>query len=453
MLKPPDDFIFQMRQMLADEADNFFSSLTTAPKTSVRLNTAKFCDLSFSENITWCANGNFLTERPVFTLDPLFHAGAYYVQESSSMFLEEVIKQLSTSNSPVRVLDLCGAPGGKSTHLLSLLNNESLLVSNEVIKSRVKILEENLVKWGYNNYVITNNEAEDFAQLENYFDAIVCDAPCSGEGMFRKDADAMNHWSKEAVLFCSQRQKKIIADVLPSLKPNGYFIYSTCTFNTNENENVARWMMDQFGLCTINIDIRKFPEVALNKETNTLRFYPHKINGEGFTITVLQKPATYFKPLTTRHHKLKEVKTEAVLKNNAAFCFYENKNSIKAINKVHVPDIALLTDKLNVVKAGTEIFALKGNDKIPSHELAMSINLDSSYFKIIELDKQQALKYLKGETQFTIDGNAGFYLATYKNQPLGFLKKISNRFNNLYPRHLFIRMNIDDALNKKTYNT
>lgn len=448
MLKPPDNFVFQMQQMLSGEADDFFSSLNASPKTSVRLNPEKFCSLSFSENVAWCANGNFLNERPVFTLDPLFHAGAYYVQESSSMFLEEVIKQLNIANSFLHVLDLCAAPGGKSTHLLSLLDKDSLLVSNEIIKSRVKILEENLVKWGYNNYVITNNEAEDFARLENYFDVIVCDAPCSGEGMFRKDVDAINHWSKEAVLFCSQRQKKIIADVLPALKPNGYFIYSTCTFNTSENETVVRWMMDEFGLNTINIDIEKFSEVAVNKETNTLRFYPHKINGEGFTITVLQKPAADFKPLTEKHRKLKEVKAESVFKNNADFYFYESKHSIKAINKTHLNDLVLLNDKLNIVKAGTELFVLKGKDKIPTHELAMSINLDSSYFKTIELDNHQALKYLKGETQFSSDGDSGFYLAIYNNQPLGFLKKISSRFNNLYPRNLFIRMSIDGALKK-----
>ncbi|MBK7856015.1 MAG: methyltransferase domain-containing protein [Bacteroidetes bacterium] len=448
MLKLLDDFVFQMQQMLANEADEFFSSLYVLPKTSVRLNAEKFCDLICSENVEWSANGKFLSERPLFTLDPLFHAGAYYVQESSSMFLEEIIQQLNIANSSLRVLDLCAAPGGKSTHLLSLLQSDSLLVSNEVIKSRVKTLEENLVKWGYNNYIITNNEAEDFTSVENYFDVIVCDAPCSGEGMFRKDAEAMSHWSHEAVLFCSQRQKKIIADVLPALKPNGYFIYSTCTFNTEENEKIVRWMMDELRLNTITIDLKKFPEVVVNENTNTLRFYPHKVKGEGFAITVLQKPTADFIPLTARHHKLKEVKTKDVLKSPTDFYFYETKNSIHVINKSHVNDVGLLSDKLNVVKAGTEIFVLKGKDKIPSHELAMSINLDSSCFKTIELDKHSALKYLKGETQFGFDGDAGFYLATYKKQPLGFLKKISNRFNNLYPRHLFIRMNIDEALRK-----
>ena len=181
-------------------------------------------------------------QRPSFTFDPLFHAGTYYVQEASSMFLEQALKQSVDLSQPLRVLDLCAAPGGKSTLLQSLLNKESLLVSNDVIKSRAAILEENIVKWGAANVVVTNNDPAHFARLENYFDAIVIDAPCSGSGLFRRDPEAINEWSENNVQLCSQRQQRIVADVWPALKQNGILIYSTCSYSAEEDEAILDWM-------------------------------------------------------------------------------------------------------------------------------------------------------------------------------------------------------------------
>lgn len=445
MIFPPD-FVSQMQELLGSKTGDFFKALNYAPATSIRLNPAKSSHLAFSEKVKWCSHGYFIEPRPVFTLDPLFHAGSYYVQEASSMFIEEAVNQLNLKVPGLRVLDLCAAPGGKSTHLLSLLHAESLLVSNEVIRSRVKILEENLVKWGYSNYVITNNEAKDFSVLENYFDAIVCDAPCSGEGMFRKDAEAVTHWSKDAVRFCSQRQKRIIADVLPALKPGGYLIFSTCTFNIEENEKIAHSLFNDFGLTEVQLNTSSFPEIFKNHGKSTLRFYPHMVKSEGFTLTVFQKPVAYFNSAYLPGNKYKEVKPEGVFNNESDYFFYTHSNLVSAIPKKLVNDAYWLQDKLKVLKAGTDIFILKGKDKIPTHELAMSININPKYFKTTDIDKQSALKYLKGETQFDIDGEKGFYLVTYSNQPLGFLKKINNRFNNLYPRNQFIRMSIDNTV-------
>lgn len=213
----------------------------TAP-VSVRLHPLKQkAALTFSEKIAWCEHAFYLKERPSFTLDPLFHAGCYYPQEAGSMVLDTVLKQLDLPSEP-SILDLCAAPGGKSTLIASFLNNNGLLVSNEVIQARARILTENTTKWGYTNTVVTNNDPKDFERLNEFFDVIVVDAPCSGEGMFRKDLKARDEWSEENVQICSSRQKRIVMDVWDSLKPGGFLIYSTCTFNSAENEDTISWL-------------------------------------------------------------------------------------------------------------------------------------------------------------------------------------------------------------------
>jgi len=205
--------------------------------TSIRINSSKpvtkLANQSINQltKIPWSEFGYYLKQRPSFTFDPLFHAGCYYVQEASSMFLEQALKQTVDLSRPLKVLDLCAAPGGKSTHIQSLISGESLLVSNEVIRSRANILKSNIIKWGCNNVVVTNNDPRDFLQLENYFDVIVVDAPCSGSGLFRRDEDAMKEWSPDNVALCSQRQQRILADVWPALKKNGVLIYYTCSYS------------------------------------------------------------------------------------------------------------------------------------------------------------------------------------------------------------------------------
>ncbi len=256
-------------------------------------NNIQHSPLAIHQKIPWSSQGYYLKERPSFTFDPSFHAGSYYVQEASSMFLEEVLKQTTDLTKPLRVLDLCAAPGGKSTLIQSLISIESLLVSNEVIKSRANILEENIIKWGATNVVITNNDPKDFSRVENYFDVIVIDAPCSGSGLFRKEPEAINEWSEENVNLCNQRQQRIIADVWNSLKQDGILIYSTCSFSQKEDEDILDWIGDEFSVDSLQLAINKDWNIV---ETNSskknyfgYRFYPDKLKGEGFFIAALQK--------------------------------------------------------------------------------------------------------------------------------------------------------------------
>src|SRR5690606_4280290 len=206
--------------------------------TSIRLNPFKPTELDFylSEQVQWCDRGYYLANRPQFTLDPLFHAGAYYVQEASSMFIAHIIQTLGLDKEALFAADVCAAPGGKSTLLNSYLHPNSLLLSNEIIKSRSIILQENLTRWGASNVVVSNNDPSAFRRLPGFFDLLLVDAPCSGSGMFRKDEDAIDEWSEANVKLCSERQQRILSEVLTALKTNGYLIYSTCSYSQEENE-------------------------------------------------------------------------------------------------------------------------------------------------------------------------------------------------------------------------
>jgi 16S rRNA C967 or C1407 C5-methylase (RsmB/RsmF family) len=232
----PSAFEKRMRQQLGPAWDLFKVAHRNPAPVSIRINPRKGSRFSSLETVPWSGLGRYLPQRPVFTLDPLFHGGAYYVQEASSMFLEQVLSQVADLRMPLRILDLSAAPGGKSTHVLSLISDESLLVSNEVIRSRASVLAENIQKWGYANCLVTNNDPADFAALPGFFDVIIVDAPCSGEGLFRKDKISMTEWSQDNVAICASRQKRILHDIWPSLKENGVLIYSTCTYSESENE-------------------------------------------------------------------------------------------------------------------------------------------------------------------------------------------------------------------------
>src|SRR6476660_4214701 len=263
--------------------------------TSVRINRLKLAigDLvhhspyAIHNSVPWSQYGYYLSRRPSFTFDPLFHAGCYYVQEASSMFLEEALKQTVDLSQPLKILDLSAAPGGKSTHIQSLISKDSLLVSNEVIRSRGNILKDNIIKWGCDNVVVTNNDPKDFARLENYFDVIVVDAPCSGSGLFRRDPEALGEWSENNVRLCSQRQRRILADVWPSLKKEGVLIYSTCSYSMDEDEEIVRWMMEEFRIQ--NIEYRIGSGWNIVESSVGYRFWPNKVEGEGFFIACIKK--------------------------------------------------------------------------------------------------------------------------------------------------------------------
>jgi len=409
--------------------------------TSVRINSAKNNQLfSANEQIAWCKHGYYLLERPSFTLDPLFHAGAYYVQEASSMFLWHIAQQLFGNNTQKKILDICAAPGGKTT-LLANYFFDGLVVSNEVINSRATILAENITKWGTGNCVVTNNNPKNFSSLKNYFDALVIDAPCSGSGMFRKDITAVEEWSLDNVFFCSQRQQKIIVDVWQSLKENGYLIYSTCSYSEEENEQILEWIVDNFRVTSIQIFIEKDWNIVTTQSNKHkaygYRFYPDKIKGEGFFIAVFQKNegdvSNKYKLQTLQQPTKQEIDIlNNFLVETNELKFFKHNNELKAINTQYYNDVLVLAQQLHIKNAGTTLGEMKGKDFVPNHELAVS-TLRLSNIATLELDKENALQYLRKKEISVSSLNKGIVLVTYHGLGLGWIKVLNNRINNYYP--------------------
>lgn len=419
-------------------------ALQTESPTAVRLHPLKTrAELPFLRSIPWSENGFFLSERPKFTLDPLFHAGCYYPQEAGSQLLEAVLNQLDLPENPV-VLDLCAAPGGKSTLISSFLGNKGLLVSNEVIGARSKVLKENCIKWGYTNSIVTNNDPQDFQHLSSAFDCIVIDAPCSGEGMFRKDHEARKEWSEANVELCSARQKRIVMDVWDALKPGGFIVYSTCTFNTNENEENVKWFLEETGAALIRPGI---PAAKEGREKVGHYALPSQLDTEGFYIAVLQKPADS-KENRSRQAKntalqfVKEALAPSELVNKAGVQLVQWSDYLFAVPEDFAALSAEIHKQLRVIKLGTEIGQPTRKELIPNEALALNPFLRSADIPRIDLELQEALIYLKGDT-FTVAGERGFQLMTFQQEPLGWIKHIGNRFNNLYPKDWRIRMRID----------
>jgi len=472
------DFIKNIERLLPDEYEAFATALELAPPVSIRINPRKpppspFEAVSADQSadrqdrqggrgmsgmsrikVPWCQTGYYLPERPSFTADPLFHAGAYYVQEASSMFLEQAVtKILSQPDFPkegIRTLDLCAAPGGKSTHLLTLLPDDSLLVCNEVIRNRCSILTENITKWGYPNVLITQNDPKEWGQIRHFFDIIVTDLPCSGEGLFRKDSTASAQWSLELAKHSASRQRRIIRDIWDTLKPGGYLIYSTCTFNTEENEENIKTLSDELKAEIIPIPVDPTWNVSgtLRFELPVYRFFPHRTRGEGFFLALLRKRnsnhATTSNEARSDHRKNKPSPAlPASLKNiliNPEKFFYRNFDSIFAIPIAFESAITALSRRLHIISPGLFIGQLKSNDFIPSAALSLSTELNIRAFPAIELTSELALSYLKKETiTLPEDAPKGYLLVTFQHLPLGFIKNIGNRANNLYPTAWRIR--------------
>ena len=350
--------------------------------TSIRINPMKCTDvlsLDFGDNIDgrvpWCEHGAYLKHRPAFILDPLLHAGAYYVQEASSMFLAHALKQAGAEKPLLNVLDISAAPGGKSTLINAVISSSSLLVSNEVIKPRANVLTENLTKWGYPNVVVTNNDPRDFAGLPSFFDIIVADAPCSGSGMFRKDPASANEWSIANVGHCAARQQRIIADMLPCLKENGYLIYSTCSYSIEENEAVVDHCMEEYGMATVKIPVDEswnILESTSGKGGYGYRFYPGKVKGEGFFLAILKKEkedrARYRASSPAKLQEAGKAETEAARKTiieGDAYYNFKHNEAVRCLPAVSVAAFNEIMANLYVKKAGTELGSMKGREWIP----------------------------------------------------------------------------------------
>ena len=389
----PQDFCTMMQEQLGEEYDAFVHALNDDAVCSIRLNSRKpTTQFSEASQVEWCEQGRYLSERPLFTLDPLLHAGCYYVQEASSMFVSWLLRQYVQPYSPLVCLDLCAAPGGKSTLLLNDLPEGSLLYANEPIRQRANILKENIIKWGNKNVVVTNNYPDQYESLKGCFDLILCDAPCSGEGMFRKDNGSIEEWSMKNVMMCQQRQREIVEDVWGCLREGGLFIYSTCTYNHYEDEDNVKWIKENLGAEQLPLNDK--PEWGIRNG----HFYPHRVKGEGFFIAIMRKTGEgERRPIDRR-------KAEKTLKI-----------MLDGIERGRVVD-----------KRGTVE---------PTQSEAMMEGMENSKWQMADLSRDEALQYLRGEAlQLTQEGlQKGYVLVTYEGFPLGFCKNIGTRANNLFP--------------------
>ena len=443
----PPDFLNRIQSQFPSDFDQFVTSVDQPAAVSLRVNSQKFAIPEVSERVPWCETGIFLNERPSFTLDPIFHSGAYYVQEASSMFVEQAFRQIEHEKGRV-VLDLCAAPGGKSTHLLSLVDPDDLLVSNEVIRSRVSVLDENLRKWGHQNVVVTSNDPSNFSELEGLFDVILVDAPCSGEGLFRRDASAIQQWSVENTNLCATRQRRILADIWPSLKKGGYLIYSTCTFNPEENEENLKWLAKNNAIESIRIPLQENWNVD-EIETNGLfgyRFLPHKVKGEGFFLTLIRKNEGAESYPVSRKAKTKLEKMPkqfAEIRNwltSSISEFFVKSEFIIAFPENHISTLNALSEQLRIISFGLPVAQFKKNDLLPEHTFALSIDRNPVVFESVEVDLKTALLFQKKEEIRVSSTTKGWLLVQFQGVPLGFVKNLGNRANNYFPKEWRIRM-------------
>lgn len=418
----PKEFEEYTRSLMGEELySKLISGLAATPPVSIRLNPFKVAKDAYLEDeeqlnglqltpVPWAKDGYLLSERPSFTLDPLFHAGAYYVQEASSMFLDFIIRQLV--KEPVTMLDLCAAPGGKTTCAMAALPEGSILYSNEPIRTRANILAENVMKFGHPDIIVTNNYAKDYAKAKKTFDVILTDVPCSGEGMFRKDPNAINEWSTSNVDSCWKLQRSIVEDIWQCLKPGGILIYSTCTFNAHEDEENVQWIIDNLGADPIALEgVKEEWNItgALKGNLPVYRFIPGKTKGEGLFMAVMRKKG-----------EPTQGSTPTILKK-------ERKISMKEKG-------------LKVMTHGINPPTQKGKKTIPDISLALSINQKENDYPHVDVDRQTAINYLRREAiTLPADTPRGIVTITYKGLGLGFANNIGNRANNLYPQEWRIK--------------
>lgn len=446
----PSLFVERTKALLLDEYPAFEKALQEPSPVSIRLND-KFpgvhelkSSLDLQVQVPWCEYGYYLAERPLFTADPLLHSGVYYVQEASSMFLNHIVQKFCLQAETV--LDLCAAPGGKSTLFSQALPAESLLVSNEIVSARAHILAENITKWGNPNVVVTNNTPKAFSKLPSFFDVLIIDAPCSGEGMFRKDPQAIAEWSVQNVNNCANRQKEILQDSWNCLKEGGLLIYSTCTYNREENEDNIAWAMNELGAELLQVDVSQF-EGIVNSDYG-YRFYPHRVKGEGFFISILKKSG-YISSNTTKKIKLKQSYKDITadyahqLITPEKFVIHQIQQEIIALPKHNHLLYKYLYENLNCLLIGLCMAEIKTKNNIPAHQLALSKCINKETFEIYNFDYQQAIAYLRKETiELGNDVSKNYVLVTYKHQPLGWVKNLGNRVNNMYPQHWRVRMKV-----------
>lgn len=441
----PQQFIDSLLACKGFDENSFLEAHRKNPAVSVRVNPLKvnskmagFQDL-VSGHIPWCEHGLYLKERPRFTLDPLLHAGAYYVQEASSMFLYHLVENILPAQENLKVLDLCASPGGKST-LLASMKQFDLVLSNEIISTRLPALNENIVKWGSAKSLISNNDPKDFQSLGEIFDVVLVDAPCSGSGLFRKDPHALDEWSQKHVAFCAVRQQRILNDAIAVLKPGGYLIYSTCSFSSEENEENVDFLLNTGVLDTIEVHVPDdwgvVKTLSDKKAGYGYRFYPDRLQGEGFFCSVFQKTHSISTNIHHAiHHHQQMLKNTSELhewvKTNQLVVFNED-GALMALHENNAESRSTFKQCLRLRKSGIKLGSFMKKGFVPDHELALS-ELLTDHLSAIELTKEEAIRYLRKEDFETDEMTDGTYLVTYQQLPLGWSKIIRNRLKNNYP--------------------
>lgn len=407
------------------------------PITSIRLNPKKYSPIFEQEaNVPWSIYGKYLRERPVFTADPLLHAGCYYVQEASSMFLEYALKQCVDFSQTQIALDLCGAPGGKSTLLASLLSEESLLISNEVIQNRATILNENICKWGYQNTWVSNSDPKHFASLKNEFNILLIDAPCSGSGLFRKLPNYCHDWNMDNVNLCAQRQKRILHDSYECLAQDGILVYMTCSFSQQENEDIVDYILDSMAVESITFSL---PEnwgitetISEKKKDMAIVFTLICCKGKASLLLVSKSwmgksgAQIAFKKLKLKHLSLAEF---VDVENGTVV---EQQENLLFIKEEHIAYMQAFSKPIKLIKKGIRLGKVIRNELLPDHELALFVG-NIFQTNILHLNKEQAIAYLKKENVIFPDIPKGWALVQYEGIALGWIKNIGSRMNNYYP--------------------
>lgn len=460
-----DDFIDSINQLKERPGGDILSPLIDSlenddPAVAIRLNRLKTNNAPSSlRKIQWVEGGFFIDgERPRFTFDPALHQGLYYVQDPSSMIIKSIVKHLCDNMAnlcrPLIYIDACAAPGGKTTAAIDALPPGSLVIANEFDRRRAEILCENVTKWGYPNVVITQGDTAKFSKLTEFADIVATDVPCSGEGMMRKDDTAIEQWSPQLVEQCADLQRSIIDNMWKALRPGGFFIYSTCTFNHYEDEDNLAYIIEELGgtPCDMSAISNLHPPIAgsIDSPYPAMRFIPGRIEGEGLFIAVVQKPgeAQSFanhisakgKSKGQQNRKTSDFTATAAKWINASdFDITTDGDKISALPTQWRSLIDDMRWKLNVLQAGIEIATIKGRDIIPSQALALS-TIASPDFPRAEIDYPTAINFLSRQAVTLPDGTPkGFVMLTYRQSPLGFVKNLGNRANNLYPQAWAIR--------------
>ncbi len=438
----PEVFLEQLRGLLPDEWERLAGAITSSePSVAVRVNAARGVAVpDGARRVPWCDQGFYTEGRPSFTFDPDWHAGRYYVQDASSMFISHVIRHFV--HDPVRYLDLCAAPGGKTTAAIQALPPQSLVVANEIVPPRARVLADNVIRWGAPRCVVTSNAPAQIGKFTHFFDVIAADVPCSGEGMMRKDAEAVSQWSPDLVTQCAQRQREILKDVWQALRPGGLLIYSTCTYNRQENEEIADYVLQELGATSLEVPIEASWNIhpAIGSDAHGYRFMPHRVDGEGLFMAVFRKdgnaPRQDFRIKEKNIKKVDEMGKKWLSAPEAFILDQQGDLSIAVPQDIR-REVAAMRDSLNVLHAGVELATVMGRKLVPHHALAMSLARAGDAFPTCEVDYPTALRYLRGES-ITIDAPRGYVLIACDGAVLGFANNLGNRANNLYPKPLRI---------------